>query len=155
MSTPTGAEPFQDILDGYFTLKESVRQMMERHDLGWVWLALWHAPVMDIAGLGPKEPVPLHLRDGYAGVIEGLSLTAVRTGADAEPVLIGTGDWRWLDTRADQALPQDIRLAEPAFFRGIGLSLGGAANRRSIPATELTEDFARIAEQPGGSAFTA
>lgn len=73
MSVPTGAQPFQDILDGYFTLKESVRQMMVRHDLTWVWMALWHAPVMDIGGLGPREPVPLHLRDGYAGLIDAMA----------------------------------------------------------------------------------
>ena len=155
MTVPAGAEPFQDILDGYFTLKESVRQMMARHDLCWAWLALWHAPVMDIAGLGPKEPVPLHLRDGYAGLIEGLALTALRPGPEDDPVLIGAGEWRWLDARSDAALPADIRLAEPAFFRGVGLSLGGAANARAVPADELAEDIARLAEQPGARAFTA
>ncbi|MEP3686218.1 MAG: hypothetical protein ABJN05_03855 [Sulfitobacter dubius] len=155
MSVTTEAQPFQDILDGYFTLKESVRQMMVRHDLTWVWMALWQAPVMDIAGLGPREPVPLHLRDGYAGLIDGMALTAVRANPDADPVLMGAGEWRWLEPRSDQALPREIRLAEPAFFRGLGIGFGDAVNKRAISADELADDFARLAEQPGGRGYTA
>lgn len=155
MNMPTGAQPFQDILDGYFTLRESVRQMMARHDLAWVWMALWQAPVMDIAGLAPREPVPLHLRDGYAGLIEGMALTAVRPDPAADPVLMGVGDWRWLDERNDQALPPEIRLAEPAFFRGLGIGSGDSPIKRAIPVGELDDDIARLAELPGGRGYTA
>ena len=155
MSVPTGAQPFQDILDGYFTLKESVRQMMVRHDLTWVWMALWHAPVMDIGGLGPREPVPLHLRDGYAGLIDAMALTAVRPDAAADPVLMGVGDWRWLDARNNQALPPEIRLAEPAFFRGLGVGFGDGVIKRAISVGELNDDVTRLAEQPGGRGYMA
>jgi len=138
------AEPFHDILDGYFTLKESVRQMMARHDFTWAWLVLCHAPVMEIEGLDPDAPVPLHLREGVAGVIDSMLLTVTRTGgsdtggADTEAfTLIGTGDWRWLDDRAEAALPPDIRLGEPAYLTGFGLSATPGPNPKRIPASEV------------------
>lgn len=127
------AQPFQDILDGYFTLKESVRQLMARHDLSWAWLLIGHAPVMEIAGLAPDAPVPLHLRDGYAGLIDTLVLTVTRP-PDGAAQLIGSGSWLWLDARAETALPADIRLAEPAYVTGFGLSPRPLARR--IPAAE-------------------
>lgn len=138
MTQPALAEPFEDILDGYFTLKESVRQMMARHDLTWAWLVIQHAPVMDIAGLGPLDPVPLHLRDGYAGLIDGLTLTALRDGDNVR--LTGAGAWRWLDDRPDLALPSDIRLGEPAYFRGFGLSMSETPNRKAVSAADVLAD---------------
>jgi len=133
------AEPFHDILDGYFTLKESVRQMMARHDFSWAWLVLCHAPVMEIEGLAPDAPVPLHLREGYAGVIDSMLLTVTRIGGSdtAEYALIGTGDWRWLDDRADTALPPDIRLGEPAYLTGFGLSATPGPDPKRIAASEV------------------
>lgn len=134
------AEPFHDILDGYFTLKESVRQLMARHTLSWAWVVLRHAPVMEIEGLAPDAPVPLHLRDGHAGVIDAMLLTVTRTGSD-DFTLVGTGEWRWLDAREDSALPADIRLAEPAYLTGFGLST--RPNAKRIGADEV------LAEVPG------
>ncbi|GAA6202755.1 hypothetical protein [Aquicoccus sp. SU-CL01552] len=133
------AEPFHDILDGYFTLKESVRQMMARHDFIWAWLVLCHAPIMEIEGLDPDAPVPLHLREGYAGVIDSMLLTVTRAGGPdtAAFTLIGTGDWRWLDDRAEAALPADIRLGEPAYLTGFGLSATPGPDPKRIPASEV------------------
>ncbi len=128
------AEPFHDILDGYFTLKESVRQLMARHQLSWAWVVLRHAPVMEIEGLAPDAPVPLHLRDGYAGLIDAMLLTVTRSGSD-DFALVGTGAWRWLDARADTALPHDIRLAEPAYLTGFGLS--SRPNAKRVDASEV------------------
>ncbi|QPM92456.1 hypothetical protein [Pseudooceanicola algae] len=141
------AEPFHDILDGYFTLKESVRQLMARHQLSWAWLVLRHAPVMEIAGLAPDAPVPMHLRDGYAGLIDTMVLTVSRTGGpdSDEYLLVGSGDWRWLDTRDDSALPADIRLAEPAYLTGFGLS----AEPNSKPNAKRTEAEEVLSELPG------
>ncbi|WP_010140114.1 hypothetical protein [Oceanicola sp. S124] len=131
------AEPFHDILDGYFTLKESVRQLMARHQLTWAWLMIGHAPVMEIEGLAPDAPVPLHLRDTtYAGLIDAMTLTVIASGDDVS--LVGAGDWRWLDAREDPSLPVDIRLAEPAYLTGFGLSK--KPNAKRISAEEVLAD---------------
>ncbi|PJE32597.1 hypothetical protein PSM7751_01490 [Pseudooceanicola marinus] len=143
------AQPFHDILDGYFTLKESVRQMMARHDLSWAWMLLCHAPVMEIDGLAPDAPVPLHLRDGYAGLIDTMVLTVTRPeGEAAEVSLLGTGEWRWLDVRANTALPADIRLGEPAYFTGFGLSSRPIA--RPLAAAEVLADLPRLMGDAAG-----
>lgn len=134
-----GATAFTDILEGYFTLKESVRQMMARHDFTWVWLTVLHAPIMDIEGLAADAPVPLHLREHYAGLIDFMTLTALcpdpKNGSEA--TLIGAGDWQWLDTRPDTALPCDIRLGEPAYFSGFGFSPMATVDRTAHTAQKL------------------
>lgn len=143
------AEPFDDILDGYFTLKESVRQLMARHRLGWAWIVLRHAPVMEVAGLAPDAPVPLHLREGHVGMIDAMILTAGPGAA-----LAGTGDWRWLDDRADTSLPPDIRLAEPAYLTGFGLS--DRPNARRIDAAEVLAPLSDLlAQAPAFRPFSA
>jgi hypothetical protein len=131
------AEPFHDILDGYFTLKESLRQFMARHQLSWAWIMLRHAPVMEIDGLPADAPVPLHLRDGYGGLIDAMVLTVTRTdGPDGEDLaIVGSGQWHWLDAREDSALPADIRLAEPAYLTGFGLS--EKPNAKRIDAADV------------------
>lgn len=125
------AEPFHDILDGYFTLKESVRQLMARHQLVWAWIVLRHAPVMEVEGLAPDAPVPLHLRDGHAGMVDAMILTVTRNGGTESDdfALVGSGEWRWLNARKDTTLPADIRLAEPAYLTGFGLSTQPNAKR--------------------------
>ncbi|PJE32085.1 hypothetical protein SAMN06297129_2146 [Pseudooceanicola antarcticus] len=145
------AEPFHDILDGYFTLKESVRQLMARHQLSWAWLMLSHAPVMEIAGLAPDAPVPLHLRDTtYAGLIDAMTLTVVASGEGEshEAHLVGAGDWRWLDARAETSLPADIRLAEPAYLTGFGLS--AKPNAKRITAEEVLADVPHLLSEASG-----
>ncbi|WP_417599497.1 hypothetical protein [Pararhodobacter oceanensis] len=131
-----GAEPFQDILDGYFTLRESLCQMMARHGFQWAWLTLRHAPIMQIDGLPPEAPVPLHMRDGYAGFIDGMMLTVIRRGS-SDLLLHGSGAWRWLDRPDTTGLPQDIRLGEPAYLTGFGLSARPIAPLRRISADEV------------------
>ena len=126
---PGAGRPFQDILDGYFPLRESVRQMAVRQGFGAVTLMLTQAPVMDVAGLAEDEPVPLHLREGYAGLIDTLILTGLRA-ADGRFRLFGGGDWRWFDARDDAALPADIRLGEPAFVQGFGWPTAPDGSRR-------------------------
>lgn len=112
---------FEDILDGYFPLAESVRQMMERQGFSKAWVTLQHAPVMNIQGLAPTDPVPLSLPKIYAGMIHFMALTATseRDGISLE----GAGDWFWLNPDDDGAtFPGTIRLGEPAFVRGIGFT---------------------------------
>lgn len=120
----SGALPFHDILDGYFTLKESVRQMMTRNHLLWANFTLLHAPIMDISGLASDAPVPLHLRGHHAGMIDVMVLTVMRVAPHdtGEFILIGAGDWQWLNGPTDADLPKDIRLGEPAHLTGFGVS---------------------------------
>jgi hypothetical protein len=123
LTPASGALPFHDILDGYFTLKQSVHQMMTRNHFVWANFTVRHAPIMDIAGLAPDAPVPLHLRDHHAGMIEVMVLTVLRAAPQetGEFILIGAGDWHWLNGPADMALPKDIRLGEPAYLTGFGM----------------------------------
>ncbi len=118
---PVNGRAFEDILDGYFPLGESVRQMMERHGFATMWIALLHAPVMNIRGLPPTAPVPLSLPKTYSGMIDNMSLLAVQ--CDEGVRLAGVGDWLWVDGRAEsETFPVSTRLGEPAFVRGIGIA---------------------------------
>lgn len=109
---------FEDILDGYFTLRETMRQMMERNGFSGAWITLTQAPMIDIPGLPPEAPVPLHLREEQAGMIDEMNLISLRH--DAGVSVFGLGNWFWLDPPANRDLPTDIRLGEPAFVRGVG-----------------------------------
>ena len=122
--TPVRGRFLDEILDGYFPLTLSVRQMMDRQDLSAAWLTLTHAPIMYLPGLAPDEPVPLRLPAGRAGLLRRLDLLACRTGAGV--TLRGQGSWRWYGAGDDAALPADLRLAEPAYVQGIGLARGRA-----------------------------
>jgi len=112
---------FEDILDGYFPLEESVRQMMERQGFSRVWLQLLHAPTMDLPRLGPTDPVPVTLPKVYAGMIDYMAIEAVKD--DGPPILNGCGDWFWTDpANRTVNLSPSVRLGEPAFVRGVGIA---------------------------------
>jgi hypothetical protein len=114
---------FCDILDGYFTLRESLRQMLARNGFSGAWLTLLHAPMMHIKGLPEDAPIPLHLRGDYAGMIEQMSLTALigDKSIDCSRLsLFALGDWYWADRPRYNDLPADVRLGEPAYVEGIG-----------------------------------
>ncbi|WP_157018078.1 hypothetical protein [Mesorhizobium xinjiangense] len=129
---PVTGHAFEDILDGYFPLGESVRQMMARHGFASMWITLLHAPVMNIRGLPPTAPVPLSLPKTYSGMIDDMALVA--TQADDGVRLSGVGDWFWVDGREEtETFPPSTRLGEPAFVRGIGV--GGEAADANARAT--------------------
>ena len=111
---------FEDILDGYFPLDESVRQLMERRRFISVWITILHAPVMNISGLPSTAPAPLFLPRIYSGMIDHMVLSAENS---AEGVaMTGRGMWFWTDGRAETGtFPPLTRLGEPAFVRGIGI----------------------------------
>lgn len=114
-------QAFEDILDGYFPLAESARQMLVRQGLQVMWITLLQAPVMTLPGLGPTEPVPLHVPKIHAGLIDQITLCAALL-RDGTVVLAGAGQWFWTDGRAAaQPFPTLTRLGEPAFVRGVGL----------------------------------
>lgn len=115
---------FEDILDGYFPLRETIGQMMRRHGFALAFVDLLHAPVMDIPGLSPDEPVPFRIRKEPAGMIDWMRVEARRDGDGL--VLRGQGSWWWLDAARDTArFSPLVRLGEPAFVRGVGLMPDG------------------------------
>lgn len=121
---------FEDILDGYFPLRETIAQMMRRHGFARAFVDLLHAPVMEIPGLSPDEPVPFRIRKEPAGMIDWMRVEARRDGHGL--VLRGQGSWWWLDAARDTArFSPLLRLGEPAFVRGVGLmpdgGVGGTA----------------------------
>lgn len=111
---------FEDILDGYFPLGESVRQLMARQRFICMWITILHAPVMNISGLPSTAPAPLFLPRIYSGMIDHMVLSA-ETSAEGV-AMTGRGMWFWTDGRAETGtfLPL-TRLGEPAFVRGIGI----------------------------------
>ncbi|WP_153769934.1 hypothetical protein [Labrenzia sp. CE80] len=129
--------PFEDILDGYFPLRESIRQLLQRQGFSAMWITLLHAPFMKIEGLAEDAPVPLHLRKIYSGMIDHMLLLAFSTPDGMG--LAGTGDWIFVDSREENDLfPDGIRLGEPAFVRGVGLI-------NDCDAFDEVNDFAPLA----------
>lgn len=135
---PVAATRFEDIIDGYFPLQESLRQMLVRNGFASACVTLTHVPIMDIPGLAPDAPVPLRLSQGTAGLADRLDIIAVLDG-DA-PQLSGAGKWRWYgDKRASEMrLSPLTRLAEPAIVQGVGLLAGD----------RQTQDFGKVTAQP-------
>ena len=118
------ATPFEDIIDGYFPLQESLRQMLVRNSFAAACVTLTHAPIMNIPGLAPDAPVPLRLDYGTAGVADRLDLIVALYGR--EPRLTGYGRWRWYSDGAGSGdlMAHSTRLAEPAIVLGFGLVVG-------------------------------
>ena len=121
--TPLAGHVFEDTIDGYFSLQESIRQMMERQGFSAAVVYLDHAPAMEIPDLAPEDPVPLYVSDGYGCMIN--HMTLVVRYVDDEVEIEGMGDWRWLDGPLvdEPGFSPRHRLAEPAFIRGIGYHL--------------------------------
>lgn len=121
---PVDAAFFEDIIDGYFPLQESLRQMLVRNGFASACITLTHVPIMDIPGLAAEAPVPLRLAQGTAGIADRLDIIVTLDGS--APKVSGTGKWRWYaDSRAQEKLLSPLtRLAEPAIIQGIGLRNG-------------------------------
>ena len=121
---PVAATRFEDIIDGYFPLQESLRQMLNRNGFASACVTLTHAPIMDIPDLAPDAPVPLRLTKGIAGIADRLDIIVTLDGPD--PHLSGAGKWRWYakDRAPTKLLSPLTRLAEPAIVQGIGLIAG-------------------------------
>lgn len=118
---------FEDILDGYFPLSESLRQLMERQRFICMWITILHAPVMNISGLPSTAPAPLSLPRIYSGMIDHMVLSA-ETSAEGV-AMTGRGMWFWTDGRTETGTFSPLtRLGEPAFVRGIGICDVNAAD---------------------------
>ncbi len=116
---PTDARIFEDTIDGYFPLRVSLAQMMDRNGFDAALVSLTQALVAAFEDLPDDAPVPLNIRAGRAGLIDYLTLWLWR---DAGTVAMrAQGQWRWLAGGSEEAgLDPMTRLAEPAFLHGIG-----------------------------------
>ena len=52
---------FDDIIDGYFPLKFSLLQLLDRLNSSLAYVEILHAPIMEIYELEPQDPVPLKI----------------------------------------------------------------------------------------------
>lgn len=144
---PTDTRIFEDTIDGYFPLRVSLAQMMDRNGFDAALVSLTQAPVAAFPGLPDDAPVPLTIRAGRAGLIDWLALWLWRDGGTMRTR--AQGQWRWLAGGSDGArLDPMTRLAEPAFLHGIGWP--GAGNGACKPA-EI--DLTAGAEAGSGAAL--
>ncbi len=122
---PVEAARFEDIIDGYFPLQESLRQMLCRNGFASACVTLTHVPIMDIPNLAPEAPVPLRLIQGVSGIADRLDIIVTLDGIELQ--LCGAGKWRWYSKEREPAklLSPLTRLAEPAIVQGVGLIAGG------------------------------
>lgn len=157
---PMGGSIFEDILDGYFPIRESARQLLERQGASAIWIRFVHAPVMTISGLSASEPVPMSVRKAYSGMIDHMTLFVARAGDQVE--VSGVGDWYWADGREEtDTLPDSTRMGEPVFVRGIRICDLAPESPPSIALAKLhgspssDDELKRISEQLGWSAFRA
>jgi hypothetical protein len=120
--TLTHPAAFEDVIDGYFPLRESLRQMLKRKACKAALVSIRHAPAMEIPGIQPTDPVPLYITDGFGCIIHSMTLLARLT--DAGTTVTGVADWSWSGTHRaqDTAFSDMNRLAEPALIRGLALS---------------------------------
>jgi hypothetical protein len=157
---PMGGSIFEDILDGYFPIRESARQLLERQGASAMWIRFVHAPVMTVSGLSATEPVPMSVRKAYSGMIDHMTLFVARSGDRVE--VSGVGDWYWADGREEtDTLPASTRMGEPVFVRGIGIRDLAPGNLPSIALTNLNGSLSsdvqlkRASDQLGWSEFRA
>ena len=105
---------FDDVIDGYFPLKFSLLQLLDRLNTSLAYVEISHAPIMEIYELEPQDPVPLNISTGRVGIIDKLHVRITRDGDFSS-----NGTWRWLEgLEPDAVFDSMIRLAEPAYVQG-------------------------------------
>ena len=117
---PVSGRFFEDIIDGYFPLRESLRQMLARQGFGAALVVISHAPILHLPDDDGAGPVPMRLQQASAGLLRAFLGLAVQRENGLR--LTGLADWQWPDT--ERPFTAETRLAEPAFLRGIGLAQG-------------------------------
>lgn len=122
--TPVSGEIFEETIDGYFPLSQSIWQMMERNQFGTALISIVQTPIMKIPDLAPTSPVPLRIKKGWAGTISKMAFIAIMQNEGL--ICGGLGHWTWFTSKDnhDDLFDPMTRLAEPAFIRGIGLHKG-------------------------------
>lgn len=126
---PVAGRFFEDVIDGYFPLHDSLRQGLLRNGFGAALVAITHAPILHLPGDDGRGPVPMRLGDATAGMLRRCLVLAVLNPGGLD--LRGYADWAW--PHADAGFGPATRLAEPALVQGIGLApgpdVGGAFGR--------------------------
>ena len=150
------AEVFEETIDGYFPLRESLRQMLVRNRIDTALVRILHAPAMEIPGLKPQDPVPLFITDGYDCMIHQMTLIIRLVGNSM--VVSGAGQWTWTGEHRvnDEHFSAEHRLAEPAFVRGLQLKQVIALT--AVDKAETTSDPSpgpSLPEPPSGSSAPA
>lgn len=135
---------FENTIDGYFPLRESLRQMLVRNRIQAAWICLMHAPAMEVPGLAPDDPVPLYITAGHGCLIRHMSLFVTLDG-DELPAVTGVADWTWWGNHRARERTFSVmhRLAEPAFLRGIAFETCDCLDRDppGITETENIREF--------------
>ncbi len=123
--SPINGHVFEDTIDGYFPLRESLHQMMVRNGIGFAYICMSHVPIMEISGLAPEAPVPLNINSARPGLIDEMALWVSIQDNSCE--ICGYGKWHWLSGHDQEESVFDpmIRLAEPAYLTGIVVSPRG------------------------------
>lgn len=116
------AMAFEDTIDGYFPLRESLRQMLMRNRFESALVFIVQAPAMEIPGLPPEDPVPLYITEGHGSMIQQMAVLARLQ--DNQATVSGVAEWHWWGNHRmdDQDFSDMHRLAEPAFIRAIGFT---------------------------------
>lgn len=122
---PVNGRVFEDTIDGYFALQESLLQLLVRQQFTSAWISIVEAPFIVLPDIPPTSPVPMKLHPHTpSGIIQYMAVVAAVRNDKIQ--LSGVARWSGLtqDSAFQQKLPQSLRLAEPAFVRGIGLMAG-------------------------------
>ena len=144
------AQCFEDIIDGYFPLKESLKQMLSRFQSSAAWINFRFSPLINKEHLKPSDPIPIQVDGFRTGLIHEASILVV--SKDGEAILTGVADWSWHDSerQADTELSPFHRLAEPVLVRGcllegeIGSLLGNFKNISSEKSNRSNDAFCLI-----------
>ena len=109
---------FEDVIDGYFPIGESLKQMLQRFHANSAWVNFIYAPIIRGDHLAPSDPVPVNVAGCVSGMINDVSIFISMENRDV--VLTGVGDWHWHNatTNESEPLAPSNRLVEPVFVRG-------------------------------------
>ena len=122
---------FEDVIDGYFPIGESLKQMLQRFHVSSAWVNFIYAPIIRGDHLAPSDPVPVNVAGCVSGMINDVSIFISIENRNV--ALTGVGDWYWHNatTNESEPLASSHRLVEPVFVRGYLFS--DKREEKSIP----------------------
>ena len=122
---------FEDVIDGYFPIGESLKQMLQRFHVSSAWVNFIYAPIIRGDHLAPSDPVPVNVAGCVSGMINDVSIFISMENRNV--TLTGVGDWHWHNatTNESEPLASSHRLVEPVFVRGYLFS--DKREEKSIP----------------------
>ena len=122
---------FEDVIDGYFPIGESLKQMLQRFHVSSAWVNFIYAPIIRGDHLAPSDPVPVNVAGCVCGMINDVSIFISMENRNV--ALTGVGDWHWHNatTNKSEPLASSHRLVEPVFVRGYLFS--DKREEKSIP----------------------